>query len=578
MSNLREYTVIALYLIFLFGIGWAFRKFNRNTSDYFRSGCQGAWWMVGISVFISGVSSRTFTANSGVAFDAGWSIWLVYLGGLCGGIIEMVYLAPRFRQMRATTFPEVVKLRYGITLQQFNAFIGLFGGLVGASLILWSLGVFCNAVFGIDINVLIVALGLVVLFYSVAGGRWAVMATDFLQTLIMVPMAILVTVLCLHKVGGIDGFFALVAEKGLADDFAMIKPADAFPGGAYGPVWALSMFISSVFGSLQLGAAVRYFSVKTGREARKAAAISTLLAGIGMMFWLFPPMVSRLLFEDAVLGAGLSKPAEAAYAIAAVKLLPASLVGLVVVAMFAAAMSTMDTALNANAAMLTVDIYPWLCRVFGKRPMPEKKQFFMAQVFSVIFGLLTIGMALKFSSLRGVGIFEVMMSTTALIHIPMLMPLIMGLFVRRAPRWGAFFTIGATLAVELFGRYVLKTPAVTRILVNMIVGAVAYMVTTLFWRYEGEVYRQQVASFFTRMNTPVDFAAEVGETNDISQLDILGKFSVGLGVFVLGLLLFPNTWSARFQILFVAACSLAIGSSMLVAEYRRKRDRGAPAQ
>jgi hypothetical protein len=203
--------------------------------------------------------------------------------------------------------------------------------------------------------------------------------------------------------------------------------------------------------------------------------------------------------------------------------------------------------------------------------MGEKRQFLMAQVFSFAFGLLTIWMAVKFSELRGMGVFEVMMNTTALIHVPVLMPLVMGLFVRRAPYWGAFFTVGFTLAVELFGRFVLETPAVTRILANMIAGCGAYLFTMLFWRYEKPSYKEKVEAFFIRMNSPVDFAAEVGEANDASQLDLLGKFSIALGVFILGLLLLPGTGSQRWQILFIASCSLVVGSLMIAAEYRRKQ-------
>lgn len=674
------YTVIIGYLMFLFGLGFAFRKFNSNVSDYFRSGCRGTWWLVGISVFVSGVSSRTFTANAGVAYNSGWTIWLIYLGGATGAIIDLIFLAPRFRQMRATTFPEIIERRFGWELQQFSALMGLFGGLVGASLILWSLGVFCGAVFGMSVDLLIIGLGLVVLFYSVTGGRWAVMATDFLQTLIMVPMAALVTWLCYKKIGGVSGFVEQIRSQNLVGDFNMITPTETFPGdgqawayvmfGAvvlgtllfvlitgilcfkrydeghdypvsrsllaglgywialitvptlmillvpalyraggvapllgslasadwsrlveyvgfqetmqaptYGPFWGAAMFVTMMFGSITLGGAIRYFSVKDGREARKSSAVSVTLATLGIAFWLFPPMVARLIFNDHFATLDMNNPEEAAYAVAALKVLPASLIGLITVAMFAAAMSTMDTALNVNAGMVTIDIYPFCCRILKKKPMGAKGQFWLGQGFSVFFGLVTIVAALKFNAIKTSNIFEIMQETTALIHIPLLIPQLMGIFVKRAPYWGTFFSMGVTLCFELFCSHKLGWPAHTRILMNTFFGCGAFMATTPFWRYQGEAYKNKVRDFFRTMNTPVNFAEEVGEANDSMQLSMLGWFSVALGTFVLSLVAFPSEdMTDNYEIMFVAGIAYAVGTLLLLARKRARRREAAARQ
>lgn len=667
------YTVIAGYLLFLFSLGFAFRKFNSNVSDYFRSGCRGTWWLVGISVFVSGVSSRTFTANAGVAYNSGWTIWLIYLGGATGAIIDMIFLAPRFRQMRAITYPEVIQKRFGWELQQFSALMGLFGGLIGASLILWSLGVFCGAVFGMRVDLLIIGLGLVVLFYSVTGGRWAVMATDFLQTLIMVPMAALVTWLCYRRIGGFTGFMQEIRNQNLVGDFNMITPTETFPtadgqswayvmffaivvgvlffalgvailcfkrfdegrkypifkslgtgliywfllctiptvmvllipaiyraGGVgpllaslftldftefrgylafqdtmkaptYGPFWGAAMFISMMFGSLTLGGAIRYFSVKDGREARKSSAISVTLATLGIMFWLFPPMVARLIFNDHFATLPMGNPEEAAYAVAAMKVLPAGLIGLMTVSMFAAAMSTMDTALNVNAGMVTVDVYPFVCRVLKKKPMGPKGLFWLGQGFSIFFGVLTIFTALKFNSLKSSNIFQIMQETTALIHIPLLIPQLMGLFVKRAPYWGTFFSMGATLCFELFCSHVLHWPAHTRILMNLFFGCGAFMATLPFWRYEKEAYKDKVREFFRIMNTPIDFAKEVGAANDSAQLSMLGWFSIALATFVLALVAFPSeTMTDNYEIMFIASVAYFVGILLLLARKKAR--------
>ena len=567
-----EYIVIACYLVFLFSLGLVFRKFNSDASDYFKSGCRGVWWLVGVSVFVSGVSSRTFTANAGVAYDAGFSIWLVYLGGFVGGLFEIFYFAPRFRQIRATTFPEVIERRFHPPLQQIFAYFGLFGGLVGASLILWSLGVFCSAVFGMKLETMVVGLGLVVMFYSLTGGRWAVMATDFLQALIMVPMAILLTWLCYNQVGGWDGFIAKAQTMELMEQFSFIKtgPGDFWLMGNYGWTWAFAMFITSAFGTISLGSAVRYFTVKDGHEARKASILSVGLAGIGIAFWLFPPMAARVLFPGTVEGTGLSNFAEASYAVVAMELLPNGLLGLMVVAMFAAAMSTMDTALNANAAIVTVDVLPTIRRKLGKNPISDQAGMRIGQFTTLFFGVCTILMALYFSSLQQFNIFGLMMETTALFHIPLTVPNIMGLLVKRAPLWAAYVGIVASFSTELAGRFAFEEalPAHVRIMLNFIAGVAGFLACMPFWKAETAAYKERVEKFFTRMNTPVDFEKEVGGNVDTAQLSILGKFSLALGGFMLLLLLIPNSLGERMQVVFLAAFSIVVGAGMLFRRWQ----------
>jgi Na+/proline symporter len=563
-----EYIVIVCYLCFLFSLGLVFRKFNSGSADYFKSGCRGVWWLVGVSVFVAGVSSRTFTANAGVAYDAGFSIWLVYLGGITGGLAEIFYFAPRFRQMRATTFPEAIEMRYHARLQQIFAYLGIFGGLIGASLILWSLGVFCSAVFGLPLEGMIIGLGLVVVFYSLSGGRWAVMATDFLQALIMIPIAILLTWLCYDRVGGWSGFVEKASAMNLMEQFAFVKtgPGDFWLMGDYGWTWAAAMFITMAFGTISFGAAVRYFSVKDGREARKAAILSISLAAVGIAFWLFPPMVARVLFPGAVEGTGLANYEEASYAVVAMQMLPNGLLGLMVVAMFAAAMSTMDTALNANAAIVTIDVIPAIRRKLGLTPISDKGGLRIGQIFPLIFGIITILTALFFSSLRDFNIFTLMMMTTALLHVPLLIPNVMGVLIKRAPLWAAYSGIAFALASELVCRFAFEEPLPVhvRLLANFLVGVAGFLISMPFWRFERQDFKDHVERFFTKMNTPVDFEKEIGGGVDTAQLSILGKFSIGLGCFICLLLLVPNSLGDRMQVVFLGGFSIVIGSLMLL--------------
>jgi len=166
-QQLIEYMVIGAYLAVLIGIGFVFRQFNSDVSDYFRNGCKGTWWLVGSSAFMTAFSAFTFTASAGAAFEAGWSVMVIFMGNVLGFLLTAAFVAPWFRQLRAITAPEVIRMRFGRTTQQFYAWLSMMLNLLQAGLWLNGAAIFAAVVFGYDLQTVIVTLGLVVLILDI---------------------------------------------------------------------------------------------------------------------------------------------------------------------------------------------------------------------------------------------------------------------------------------------------------------------------------------------------------------------------------------------------------------------------
>jgi SSS family solute:Na+ symporter len=79
-----DYAVLAFYFVFMIAISWAFRRFVNNVSDYFRSGGQIVWWMVGGSAFMVSFSAWTFTGAASKAYSDGWPIAVIYVANASG--------------------------------------------------------------------------------------------------------------------------------------------------------------------------------------------------------------------------------------------------------------------------------------------------------------------------------------------------------------------------------------------------------------------------------------------------------------------------------------------------------------
>jgi SSS family solute:Na+ symporter len=553
-NQIVEYAVIAAYLAVILAVGPACRKLNSDTSDYFRSGSRGTWWIVGMSSFMSGISALTFTGNGGAAFSAGWSVLAIYAGGIAAYVFHALLLGRWFRQLRVTTFPEALRARFGPATQQVYAILGIGLAIIAAAVWLLGLAIFASTCFALPLHLTIPALGFTVLFYSTVGGRWAVLATDFIQGIVMLVMTVLLTVLSLIYAGGIGSFFREIQAQDLSATFALIKPDGAFAANDYTWEWLVAIFTIQFISASSMALSVRYFAVKDGRAASQAAWLTAALTLAGTLLWFIPPMVARLYFADEVLASGMPKPEEAAFAVVAIKLLPAGLVGMIVVAMFSATMSSVDTGLNGNAAMLIRDILPALFRRWGRPLPPESRLLLWSRMTTVVFGLMVIGLAYYLSVVEGVSIFKFAIGLSATLTMPMAIPLTLCLFVRRVPPWACLFSMGAAMVPSLvhFANPELMSYG-TRVLWVTACGVLAFLATIPFPRTP--TYQRQVDAFFTAMRRPVDFDKEVGGANDSTQLLIMSRFALVIGGLMLLLLFVPNPAWGRVAIL---GCALAI--------------------
>ena len=569
ISNI-EYFVIAGYLALIISVGLVFKKFSSNTDDYFRGGAKGTWWLVGSSAFMSAFSAWTFTGAAGIAYESGFTVMFIYIGNALGFFANYLFMGPWLRQMRVTTFPEAIAMRFGDKTQDFYALYEVPIRILYSAMALYGLGIFCSAVFGYDINHVIIACGIVVLLYSAIGGRWAVMATDFLQGLILVPLTIIVAWLCLDKIGGIGNLFQEIAAHGLTEDYSMVNSTTAF-GGAYTWGWVNAMMVKQFIVFNSMSAAPRYFSVKDGDEARKAALLGGVLMLLGSIIWFIPPMTARILYPDIVMSFDISKPAEASYAVASITLLPTGLVGIIVVAILAATMSSMDTGLNTNVAILIKDIYPKISRRLNWKSKEETELLNYGILLTWVMGILVVLLALYFAQQDGKGIFEIMISVGTLLLMPITIPLLWGMFIRKTPWWAALLSIGCALVISCLAFF--DVPLTTfgfsqaysdgfkwnfqqQFFSVFGAGTFGFLISTFFAPSKDSEHRTKVDSFFKLMKTPIDFEKEIGEGNDLRQLTTIGWFGSAVAVFI-GLLLFiPNPQEGRVLILLL---SLLIG-------------------
>ncbi len=589
-----EYAVIGGYLVLLFAIAIIFKSFNSNTSDFFRGGGKTQWWLCGTSIFMASFSAWTFTGAAGVAYNLGWSVVIIFLANTIGFLGNYFFFAARFRQMRCITVPEVIKFRFGEGVRQLIAAVSVLLMPIGSAVTLVGLSTFVSAVFGYNPVHIVIGIGVIVVFYSMLGGSWAVMAADFMQGIILLPVTILIAVLAVSEIGGISNIFSAIEEQNLTDSFAMLKGSSSWlestfrtEGFAlastqnaqagqfidYSLFWMLGMFSLVLVQNNSLSSSVRYFAVKDGKEAKKAAILAAALMFFGSVIWFLPPIIARLFFPDLVSSIeGIRNPHEASYALLGQQLLPKGMTGLMVVAMLAATISSMDTGLNWTAGIITNDLYPGVCRIFKSTPVTGKKLLMLGRLATIMLGALIISSAIIIMRKDDFSLFSAMQLLNAYVFVPLAIPMFMGIIIKKSPWWSSLVSLVATSLVIVYGQDNSFNQQ-ELVFAQILVGGGAFIATMPWWSKTSPKYRQQVEEFFIRMRPPIDFAYVVGEDNDYRQLRVMGLLSTIAGGFIYLLLLIPgNDWSlgGRGGILLVGGIAIAVGSTLLHVGQRKK--------
>jgi len=574
-----DYGVVAFYFLFMVGIGIFFRNFITNTSDYFRGGGQMVWWMAGSSAFMVQFSAWTFTGAASKAYQDGLLILVIFFGNAVGFFCNYLYFAGKFRQLRVITAVEAMRQRFGKTSEQVFTWLQLPIGTLYAGIWLNGLGVFFAAIFGFDIETTILITGSVVLILSVTGGSWAVVASDFMQVLVLMPISVVAAFFALQEVGGVSE---------LIERF----PADRFLGGStnYSSliwVWAIVIIVKQFASTNNLMDASRYLCAKDTWHARRAAMLASALFIIGPVVWFIPPMVSAVLYPDiGAMFPQLKNGSEAAYVAICIKTLPVGMLGLLLSGIFAATMSSMDSGLNRNSGIFVRNFYYPLLR-----PKASERELLLAgKVSTLVFGASIILAGIQFSKMKEIGLFDLMLQFGALVAIPMQVPLIWGIVVKRVPDYASWVSILVGLVasflvktyldadwlygvlgleVEFSGREAKDITLIFGVVINLLVGSVCFLSMTAFYRAPEGARAEELRTLFNNLDTPVEAGENGSDSMDSNQGAALGMLSLIYGAFVAVLAFIPNPLLGRLSFLFCGGVLIAIGYALKRGDRRK---------
>ncbi|OCH51326.1 sodium:solute symporter family protein [Vibrio cyclitrophicus] len=571
--------IVGIYFLFLIAIGWMFRTFTSTTSDYFRGGGNMLWWMVGATAFMTQFSAWTFTGAAGKAYADGLAVAIIFLANAFGYLMNYLYFAPKFRQLRVVTPIDAIRMRFGSFNEQVFTWSGMPNSIVSAGIWLNGLAIIASGIFGFDMTTTIILTGLVVLVMSVTGGSWAVIASDFMQMVIIMAVTVTCAAVAIVQGGGVTE---------IINDFPVEEGASFVSGNNLNYVsifgiWAFFIFFKQFSITNNMLNSYRYLAAKDSKNAKKAALLACILMTIGPIIWFMPPWF--------VAGQGIdlaahypdagSKAGDFAYLYFVEQYMPAGMVGLLIAAMFAATMSSMDSGLNRNSGIFVINFYQPILRPNAT----EKELMIVSKLMSTFFGLAIILIALFINSLKGLSLFDTMMYVGALIGFPMTIPAFCGFFLKKTPDWAGWGTlvvgaivsyiVGFVITAEMLQNWFNLEPLTGRewsdlkvavgLIAHLTFTAGFFILSTLFYKPLEASRQKDVDTFFNNLATPLVSESTAQKKLDNKQRHMLGSLIAVSGVAVMAMFALPNPFWGRMMFVLCGGIVFIVGLLLVKA-------------
>jgi len=380
--------VLAAYLagVVLFGV-WVGRG-SRTAADYMVGDRHLPWWLILFSIVATETSTVTFLSIPGFAFSRDMTWLQIAVGFLIGRYAVAYLLLPHYFRGELFTSYEVLARRFGGNAQRVASALFVITRTLADGLRLFLTAIVLQEMTGLALPWAVVLVGATTIVYTYVGGMRAVLWTDFIQFAIYFGGALLALWLLLDRLpGGMSGLLAAGRAAGklrVLDLTLDLKEPYALWAGLFGGV-----FITLASHGVDQMMVQRYLCARDLRDGRRALTWGGfvivaqfalfLLIGVGLFafYQLHPP------------AAPFDRP-DRVFARFILDEMPVGVVGILLGAIFAAAMSTLSGSLNSCATTATRDLY---LPIAGRALTPER-ELSVTRWLTALFGVLQIGVGI----------------------------------------------------------------------------------------------------------------------------------------------------------------------------------------
>ncbi len=470
--------VLVIYLLGVLLAGLYYSKKEMKGKEFFKGDGTIPWYVTCVSIFATLLSPISFLAIPGNSYHGSWIFWWAQLGMLFAIPLTIRYFLPIYSRLEIDTAYHYLEKRFESgRLRMLGALMFIVYQLGRMSIIMYLPSMALSEVTGLDVNMLIVVMGVIAIIYSYSGGLKAVLYTDFIQgTVLIVGIALSLIVMINNIHGGwctiwdtltTGHKFMLENEVWFSPDIVSSSVFIIFIGGGLGTFasYVSSQDIVQRFTTTTDMKQLNKMTLGNGAVSIFAATVFFLVGTALFVFYQQNPDLLTTDRRDLVLAAYITYE------------LPAGLTGILLAALFAAAQSTLSTGINSVATSWVLDIQSVL-----NPNVPEKTQTRIAQLISLGIGILSIVVAIIMAGSDIRSAYQWFNSFIGLALGALAGMFVLGAFCRKANAAGALAGFIVATAVVLYLKYFV--PAVSfwsytliTIVISLVVGSLVSRLT-----------------------------------------------------------------------------------------------------
>ncbi|GAA5224749.1 sodium:solute symporter [Membranihabitans marinus] len=439
---------LVVFFVYLAGItlfGASFYKHNKSSEAYTTGRHNFPAWAVTMSIFATFVSSISYLALPGNAYQTNWNAFVFSLSLPIAALIAVKYFVPLYRKINSPSAYTFLEARFGVWARVYVSACYLMTQVMRVGTILYLLAITINTITGWSIAVIILITGITVLIYSMLGGIQAVIWTDAIQGIVLIGGALICTVYLLFAIPG--GMTTVVEVGSEAGKFSLGSFGFELDKATFWVVLIYGVFINLQNYGIDQNYVQRYIASSSDKEAGSSALWGGLLYIPVSLLFMF---LGTLLYVYYQSDAGVLPPelqsmdqADKVFPFFIVNQLPSGITGLLIASIFAAGMSTVSTSFNSGATVIYTDYYQ---RFFNKNG--NHKPIVVLYIASAAIGVLGVIVGLAMINVESV--LDVWWKLASVFSGGMLGLFLLGAFTQTAVKTGAIVGVLAGIGVIIW--------------------------------------------------------------------------------------------------------------------------------
>jgi SSS family transporter len=445
-----DFSTIGIYLAVMIGVGVIFSFRNKNSDDFFRGGQRVPWFVAGLSILATMLSSITFIAIPAKAYATDWVYFMYNMTAIAITPLVVLFFLPFSRKIDATSAYEYLEKRFNRAARLFASASFIFLQIGRMAVVMYLPALAMAAITPLSEHQCIFLMGVLSIIYCTMGGLEAVVWTDTIQTFVLLGGALISFALIVFQVdGGIGGFISTAAVQ---NKFHMMNwdfSSMSFATTAFWVVVLGGIAQNLIPYTSDMAVVQRYMSVRDIGSAKRAIwtnavavlPASLLFFGVGTALFVFyqhnPDRLDPTFKNDAIFPLFIARE------------LPVGIAGLVVAGVFAAAQSTISTSMNSTSTALVTDFIRPLNLI-----QSERGYLRLARGSTFALGVLGTILALLFASSDIKSLWDQFMKILGLFGGSLCGLFCLGIFTKRANGPGAIIgALAGAAGVFLVQRY-----------------------------------------------------------------------------------------------------------------------------